>query len=50
MGRSTRCVTEDRGIVGWADDFGLRYLYGRNFPALLEECLIASGHEEHVES
>lgn len=43
-------VTEDQGIVGWADDFGLRYLKGRNFPALLEEYLIASGHEDYVQS
>ncbi|WP_436925923.1 RNA ligase partner protein [Halosimplex amylolyticum] len=43
-------VTEDQGIVGWADDFGLRYLQGQNFPALLEEYLIASGHEDYVES
>ncbi|MFB6151105.1 MAG: RNA ligase partner protein [Haloarculaceae archaeon] len=40
-------VTEDQGIVGWADDFGLRYLQGRNFPALLEEYLRASGHEDY---
>lgn len=32
-------VTEDTGIVGWAEDFGLRYLKGRDFPALLEEYL-----------
>jgi hypothetical protein len=32
-------VTEDRGIVGWADDFGLRYLRGREFPDLLAEYL-----------
>jgi RNA ligase partner protein len=43
-------VTEDQGIVGWADDFGLRYLQGRNFPALLREYLVASGHEDYVES
>jgi len=42
-------VTEDQGIVGWADDFGLRYLEGRNFPALLREYLVASGHEDYVE-
>jgi len=43
-------VTEDQGIIGWADDFGLRYLKGRNFPALLEEYLIASGHEDYTQS
>lgn len=35
-------VTEDTGIVGWAEDFGLRYLKGRDFPALLEEYLRAA--------
>jgi hypothetical protein len=35
-------VTEDRGIITWAEDFGLRYLRGRDFPALLEEYLRAS--------
>lgn len=35
-------VTEDAGIVGWAEDFGLRYLKGRDFPALLEEYLRAA--------
>ena len=34
-------VTEDAGIVDWAEDFGLRYLRGRDFPALLEEYLEA---------
>lgn len=43
-------VTEDQRIVGQADDFGLRYLRRRNFPALLKEYLIASGHEDYVES
>ncbi|WP_129115527.1 RNA ligase partner protein [Halegenticoccus tardaugens] len=32
-------VTEDTGIMNWADDFGLRYMKGRDFPALLEEYL-----------
>ncbi|MFB6184530.1 MAG: RNA ligase partner protein [Haloarculaceae archaeon] len=36
-------VTEDRGIINWAEDFGLRYLKGRDFPALLAEYLHASG-------
>jgi hypothetical protein len=40
-------VTEDQGIIEWADDFGLRYLKGRNFPALLEEYLVASGREDY---
>ena len=32
-------VTEDRGIIEWAEDFGLRYLKGRDFPGLLERYL-----------
>ncbi|MFB6301493.1 MAG: RNA ligase partner protein [Haloferacaceae archaeon] len=36
-------VTEDRGILDWSEDFGLRYLRGRNFPTLLEEYLRVSG-------
>lgn len=35
-------VTEDTGIISWADDFGLRYLKGRDFPTLLEEYLVAN--------
>jgi hypothetical protein len=35
-------VTEDTGIISWADDFGLRYLRGREFPTLLEEYLRAT--------
>ncbi|GAA5044815.1 RNA ligase partner protein [Haladaptatus pallidirubidus] len=35
-------VTEDTGIIGWAEDFGLRYLRGRDFPSLLEEYLEAN--------
>ncbi|WP_254768286.1 RNA ligase partner protein [Salinilacihabitans rarus] len=34
-------VTEDTGIVAWTEDFGLRYLRGREFPALLEQYLEA---------
>ncbi|WP_254543361.1 RNA ligase partner protein [Halomarina pelagica] len=34
-------VTEDQGIINWAEELGLRYLYGREFPALLEEYLRA---------
>jgi RNA ligase partner protein len=36
-------VTEDRGIVSWADEFGLRYVRGSQFPTLLEEYLRATG-------
>ena len=35
-------VTEDRGIISWADEFGLRYLRGGQFPTLLEEYLRAT--------
>lgn len=35
-------VTEDTGIISWAEDFGLRYLKGRDFPSLLEEYLDAT--------
>ncbi|WP_117595006.1 RNA ligase partner protein [Haloprofundus halophilus] len=35
-------VTEDTGIIDWAEDFGLRYLRGRDFPNLLEAYLDAS--------
>ncbi|WP_226011711.1 RNA ligase partner protein [Halomicrobium salinisoli] len=38
-------VTEDQGIINWAEDFGLRYLKGRNFPSLLEEYLTAGERE-----
>ncbi|WP_323676127.1 RNA ligase partner protein [Halorubellus sp. PRR65] len=36
-------VTEDRGIISWADEFGLRYVRGGQFPVLLEEYLRATG-------
>jgi hypothetical protein len=36
-------VTEDRGIISWADQFGLRYVRGGQFPTLLEEYLRATG-------
>jgi RNA ligase partner protein len=36
-------VTEDTGLVSWAEDFGLRYLRGRDFPGLVEQYLRASG-------
>lgn len=39
-------VTEDRGIISWADEFGLRYVRGGQFPTLLEEYLRATGASE----
>src|SRR6056297_1197444 len=36
-------VTEDRGIISWADEFGLRYVRGGQFPTLLQEYLRATG-------
>jgi RNA ligase partner protein len=39
-------VTEDRGIITWAEDFGLRYLKGRDFPSLLSEYLDAYGRTQ----
>jgi hypothetical protein len=38
-------VTEDTGIISWADKFGLRYVRGGQFPTLLEEYLRATGVE-----
>jgi hypothetical protein len=38
-------VTEDRGVISWADEFGLRYVHGGQFPTLLEEYLRATGTE-----
>ncbi|WP_251344310.1 RNA ligase partner protein [Haloplanus halophilus] len=38
-------VTEDRGIISWADEFGLRYVRGGQFPTLLEEYVRATGGE-----
>jgi len=38
-------VTEDRGIINWSEDFGLRYLQGRKFPSLLEEYLAVSDRD-----
>lgn len=38
-------VTEDRGIIAWAEDFGLRYLEGEDFPSLLEEYIEAGERE-----
>jgi RNA ligase partner protein len=34
-------VTEDTGIIAWTEDFGLRYLRGKDFPALLYDYLEA---------
>jgi hypothetical protein len=39
-------VTEDRGVISWADEFGLRYVHGGQFPDLLEEYLRATGASE----
>ena len=39
-------VTEDRGVISWADQFGLRYVRAGQFPTLLEEYLRATGVEE----
>ncbi len=39
-------VTEDRGIISWADEFGLRYVRGGQFPTLLEEYLRAAGVDD----
>ncbi|RBI63414.1 RNA ligase partner protein [halophilic archaeon] len=35
-------VTEDTGVIDWAENFGLRYLRGRDFPTLLDEYLDAA--------
>lgn len=40
-------VTEDTGIINWAEEFGLRYLRGREFPPLLEEYLAAANRSEN---
>jgi hypothetical protein len=42
-------VTEDRGIISWADAFGLRYVRGGQFPTLLEEYLRATGSDARRE-
>jgi hypothetical protein len=42
-------VTEDRGVISWADEFGLRYVRGSRFPTLLEEYLRATGVEGYGE-
>jgi len=30
-------VTEDKGVISWAEDFGVSYIKGRNFPDVLEK-------------
>ena len=42
-------VTEDQGIVDWAEAFGLRYIRGRDFPTLLDEYLRASVDRRYPE-
>lgn len=32
-------VTEDKGVISWAEDFGVSYVKGRNFPSVLREYL-----------
>lgn len=32
-------VTEDKGVIGWAEDFGVSTVKGRNFPEVLEQYL-----------
>jgi len=41
-------VTEDQGIINWAEDFGLRYMRGREFPDLLSEYLEAAERREEL--
>jgi hypothetical protein len=43
-------VTEDRGIISWADEFGLRYVCGGPFPTLLEEYLRATDVDGYDDS
>jgi hypothetical protein len=42
-------VTEDTGIINWAEDFGLRYMRGRDFPTLLDEYLQATVGDRYPE-
>ncbi|MFW6384795.1 MAG: RNA ligase partner protein [Halodesulfurarchaeum sp.] len=42
-------VTEDQGIINWAEDFGLRYMRGREFPDLLEEYLAAAERRRELD-
>ncbi len=39
-------VTEDKGIIRWAEELGLRHLRGRDFPDLLAEYLAAAERGE----
>jgi len=32
-------VTEDKGVISWAEDFGVSYVKGRNLPSVLDEYL-----------
>jgi RNA ligase partner protein len=32
-------VTEDKGVINWAEDFGVSYIKGRNLPNVLEQYL-----------
>lgn len=41
-------ITEDQGIINWAEDFGLRYMRGREFPDLLKEYLDAAERREEL--
>lgn len=34
-------VTQDQGIIGWSEDFGLRYLKAYRFPSLIKEYIEA---------
>ena len=42
-------VTEDTGIIAWTEDFGLRYLRGQDFPALLYDYLEAIGAVDQLD-
>jgi hypothetical protein len=42
-------VTEDTGVIDWAESFGLRYIRGRDFPTLLDEYLSASVERRYPE-
>ncbi|MDS0294802.1 RNA ligase partner protein [Halogeometricum luteum] len=42
-------VTEDTGIVDWAEDFGLRYLRGRDFLPLLDAYLSGTGRDDPLD-
>jgi len=41
-------VTEDTGIIAWTEAFGLRYLRGGDFPALLYNYLEAVGATDQI--